>query len=411
MVIITLINVVGLLYAYSSVKKEIGDNRAFLFYAGWLLCLTGLLGITITGDAFNIYVFLEVSSLSSYMLVAMANKPRSLTAAFNYLILGTIGASFILIGIGLLYVMTGTLSLVDIYTSLDGMRTSNTVHTAFVFILVGTLLKAAIFPFHFWQPNAHAYAPTTVSFILSGTATKVSFYVFLRFAFDVFGQDYVFEQLRIQNLLILFAIAAMIISASVAISQVNLKRLLAWSSIGQLGYIMLGICLLTEQSLTAAFVHMFNHAIVKTALFMAAGCFIYRLGNAEIANLRGIGKRMPYTMMAFILSGFGLIGVPLTNGFISKWYLLSSALSVEAYGIVLAIIISSLLAVVFIWRIVEILYFGEPNKQAREVEEAPISLLAPLWLMVLAIFYFGVNPQFPTDIGVQIAKFLLRTAS
>lgn len=407
LVIVSGISSISLLFAYTSIEQEISEHRIFLFYTGWLLCLTGLLGICITGDAFNVFVFLEISSLSSYMLISMANTPRALTASFNYLILGTIGGSFILIGIGLLYVMTGTLNMIDINTSLAGVNHSNTVHTAFAFILIGALIKAAIFPLHFWQPNAYTYAPTAVSVFLAGTTTKVSFYLIVRFAFTVFGVEYSFGQMNLDSILMVMAISAMLIGPGVAIFQTNLKRILAWSSIGQLGYIVLGICMLNLQGLSASMLYLFNHALIKASLFMAVGCLIYRIGIATTENIKGIGKRMPYSMMAFVFGGLSLIGVPLTNGFISKWYLITAALEQQAIFVVIAIIISSLLAIVYIWRIVELMYFGELSEQNKDIKEAPLTLLLPVWFLIFANFYFGINPEFPISIAEQVAVSLM----
>lgn len=405
--IICAISSVSLLFAYKSISKELPESRIFLFYAGWLLCLTGLLGITITGDAFNVFVFMEISSISSYLLISIANKPRALTATFNYLILGTIAGSFILIGIGLLYVMTGTLDMIGIHAGLEAVKSSNTIHTAFAFILIGTLLKAAIFPLHYWQPNAYAYAPTAVSMFLAGIGTKVSLYVLLRFIFTVFGNEYSFKMMSLDNILLPMAIAAMLIGSGVAIFQTNIKRMLAWSSIAQLGYIVLGIALLDTQGLTASMLHFFNHALIKTSLFMAVGCIVYRIGIANIDNIKGISKRMPYSSLAFIFGGLSLIGIPLSNGFISKWYLLVAAMQQQAIFAVIAIVFSSLLAIVYIWRIVELMYFGKLSTNHQTLKEAPPTLLLPTWLLLFASFYFGINPQFPLEITQNIAHTLL----
>lgn len=407
LLIVSAISSISLLFAYQSVQKEIDEHRIFLFYAGWLLCLTGLLGITITGDVFNVFVFLEISSLSSYLLISMANRPRALTAAFNYLILGTIAGSFILIGIGLLYAMTGTLDMIGIHDALVGIKHSNTIHTAFIFIFIGALLKAAIFPLHFWQPNAYTYAPTAVSVFFAGTATKVSLYILLRFIFTVFGVEYVSETLHIETILLPIAVMAMLVGSCVAIFQTNLKRMLAWSSIGQLGYIILGIGLFSSGGLNASLLHLFNHALIKASLFMAVGCMIYRVGIASIDNISGIGKRMPYSMMAFILGGISLIGIPLTNGFTSKWYLILAALEQQAYLLVTAIILSSLLAVIYIWRVVESMYFSELSEQKQKLKEAPLTLQLPMWLLIFSNFYFGINPEFPSKITKYIATTLL----
>ncbi|MBT3605594.1 MAG: monovalent cation/H+ antiporter subunit D family protein, partial [Candidatus Latescibacteria bacterium] len=195
LLLVTVIGAVVLFYAPPSVANEISNDRHYLFYAAYLLCLTGLLGITITGDAFNVFVFLEISSLSSYTLIALGRDRRALVASYQYLILGAIGATFIVIGIGLMYMMTGTLNMADLADRLRAMFETRTAVVAFAFLTVGMLIKLALFPLHVWLPNAYCYAPSVVTAFLAATATKVSIYIFLRFTFTVWGADFVFEKL------------------------------------------------------------------------------------------------------------------------------------------------------------------------------------------------------------------------
>ncbi len=192
LLIVAAIGAVVLPYARVSVAHELPEDQQTTFYTALLLCLTGLLGVTITGDAFNLFVFLEISSLSSYVLIALGRDRRALTAAFQYLVLGTIGATFIVIGVGLLYMVTGTLNMLDLAARLPPMAESRTVLAAFAFLTVGAGLKLALFPLHFWLPNAYAYAPSVVTAFLAATATKVSIYILLRFFFTVFGTAYSF---------------------------------------------------------------------------------------------------------------------------------------------------------------------------------------------------------------------------
>ena len=180
-------------FAYKSVAKEIPEDRHYLFYSGFLLMLTGLLGMAITGDAFNVFVFIEISSLSSYAMIAMGRDRRALSAAFTYLVMGTVGATFFLIGVGLIYAVTGTLNMADLAERLPPIHESRTVLAAFAFISVGILLKLALFPLHLWLPNAYTYAPSVVTAFLAATATKVALYLLLRFAYTVFGADFVFN--------------------------------------------------------------------------------------------------------------------------------------------------------------------------------------------------------------------------
>ena len=313
-------------YAPQSAALELPQDRHHLFCAAFLLCLTGLLGITITGDAFNVYVFLEISSLASYAIISVSRDPRALKAAYNYLIMGTIGATFILIAIGLMYMMTGTLNMADLAQRLKDVQDTRTILMACAFFSVGIMLKIALFPLHAWLPNAYSYAPSLVTAFIAATSTKVSLYVFLRFVFTIFGVDYAFTSLHLNAILIPLALIGILVASTVAIYQTDLKRLLAYSSVAQIGYIVLGISMGTVTGLTAGLAHMFNHALMKGALFLSVGCIVLRLNSSVLQDMAGLGKRMPITSFAFVLGGLGLIGVPLTAGFISKWYLLLGTL-------------------------------------------------------------------------------------
>ena len=261
---------VVLLYCSSSVSKEIRAGREHMFYCMFILCLTGLLGIAITGDAFNIFVFLEISSLSSYALIAMGGQRKALTASFQYLIMGTIGATFFLIGVGLLYMVTGTLNLADLQTRIPQIQDSRPLLAAFAFITVGLALKAALFPLHLWLPNAYAYAPSGVSAFMAATATKVSLYVLLRFTFTLFGAEFAFGELPLHWVLLVPAVIAMFAGSFSAIFQRDIKRMLAYSSVAQIGYITLAIALASQAGVQAAMLHMFNHGLMKAALFCSA---------------------------------------------------------------------------------------------------------------------------------------------
>ena len=211
---------------------------------------------------------------------------------------------------------------------------------AFAFLTVGTGLKLALFPLHFWLPNAYAYAPSVVTGFLAATATKVSVYVLLRFFFTVFGIGYSFELLAIGKLLIPLAAIAILVCSTVAIFQNDVKRMLAYSSIAQIGYMIMGIGFATTTGLTAGILHLFNHAMMKGGLFLALGCVFLRVGSVRLEALHGLGKRMPLTMFSFVIGGLSLVGVPLTVGFISKWYLVQAALERDSFqGWILAAVV------------------------------------------------------------------------
>ncbi|MEM8987569.1 MAG: monovalent cation/H+ antiporter subunit D family protein, partial [Pseudomonadota bacterium] len=271
-------------YARRSVEAEIDPAQTSLFYCALLICFTGLLGVTITGDAFNVFVFLEISSLSTYALVALGAKRdrRALSSAFNYLIMGTIGATFFVIGIGLLYMATGTLNMNDMHDKLAGLD-NRMVRAGFAFIVVGIGLKLAMFPLHLWLPNAYTFAPSAVTAFLAATATKMAVYVLIRFLYTVFGLDlnFEFESLTLTAILLPLGIIGMTAASLVAVFQDCVKRMLAYSSVAQIGYMLLGIALATEAGVAAALVHVFNHALMKAALFMAVGCIVLRLGSTR----------------------------------------------------------------------------------------------------------------------------------
>ena len=394
-------------YARASAEREIEKDRHNLFYCMLLLCLAGLLGMTITGDAFNVFVFLEISSLAIYTLVALGRDRKALMSAFQYLVMGTIGATFFLIGVGLLYTMTGTLNMADLATRLQPIATSRPVLAAFAFIVVGLALKLALFPLHLWLPNAYAFAPSAVSAFLAATATKVAIYVLLRFTLTVFGADFAFGEEPLGLILFVPALIAMFAGSIVAVFQENAKRLLAYSSVAQIGYIVLALSLASPGGVAAGIVHIFNHALMKGALFLAMGCVFYRLGSVRLERMAGLGSEMPLTMAAIVIGGLSLIGVPLTAGFISKWLLLDAAFGLGLWWLALLIVASSLIAIVYVWRLIETAYFRPRPENRERVAEAPLSLLVPTWLLALANIYFGIDTRLTVDVASRAAVQLL----
>ncbi|MBN35511.1 MAG: cation:proton antiporter [Rhodospirillaceae bacterium] len=377
---------------------EVTQRAQRLFYTVALLALTGMLGIVITGDTFNLYVFLEISSLSSYALVAMGTHRRASKAAFNYLILGTIGATFILIGIGLIYMMTGTLNMADLAIRLRNAHDTAPVQAALAFIVVGAGIKAAMFPAHIWMPNAYTYAPSVVSAFFGATATKVGAYILIRFIFNVFGYDFAFERLQIGWFLVPLGLAGAFIGSLVAIWQDDLKRMLAYSSVAQVGYIIAALGFGNHDGLVAAIVHVFNHGLMKGALFMVMACVILRLGSSDISVFRGLGRRMPVTMGCFVVAGLSMIGVPFTVGFISKWYLILGALDADMWPVAVLIVMSSLLSIFYIWRVVEVAYFAAPPDYLK-VKEAPVMLLLPTVALTVLCIAFGVATKFTVGVA------------
>lgn len=396
----------AVLWGRVSVNRHLGARQG-PFYGLFLLAFAGLMGVTMTGDAFNVFVFLEISSLSTYALIAQGTDRRALVASFRYLIMGTIGATFFLIGVGFLYIMTGTLNMADLAARLPEVHDTSTVQAALAFIVVGLGLKLALLPLHMWLPNAYTYAPNFVTVFIAGTATKVALYVMLRFVFTVFGAEFAFDALPLAGVLMALAVAGMLVASWIAIFQINLKRLLAYSSIAQVGYMVLGASLATIAGLTATVLHLFNHALIKTALFMAAGAIIHRTGSMHIEALRGLGKSMPWTFVAFVLAGLSIIGVPTTAGFISKWYLILAAMDAGHWWLVAVIVISSLMATAYIWKVVETAWFRERTAPGPAPGEAPLALLIPTWVLVALNFWFGLDTRLSVSAATAAAEALI----
>lgn len=399
----------ALLAGRRSADADINTERQPFFYAAWLLALAGLCGIPVAADAFNIFVFMEISSLASYIIIAGGSSRRALPAVFKYLIMGTIGATFYLIGVGLIYMMTGTLNLADMELRLHDVADHKPILVAAGFITVGLALKAAVFPLHIWLPNAYTYAPNVVTVFLAACSTKVSLYLLLRFDFLVFQPHLLDHDIQFSGFLMPLAVLAILIASGVAIFEKNIKRLLAFSSLAQIGYILLGASFVTAAGLTASTVHFFNHALAKGALFLAVACMATQTSNLQLSNLGGIAKRMPWTAGAFVIAGFSLIGIPGTAGFISKWYLITAALEQGGLGIALVaiLVISSLMAVIYIWRVVETIYFAQPVSANNDITEAPLMMLFVAWVAALANLYFGVQPELPVTLASSAAEILL----
>jgi multicomponent Na+:H+ antiporter subunit D len=409
LLLVSLVAVAVAIYSHRSIAADVDARRAPLLYACLCLTLAGLLGLTVTADIFNAFVFLEISSLSTYTMIAMGRRRRALLASFRYLIVGTVGAVFVLIGIGLAYAVTGTLNMADLAHRLSGLHGNRALHAAVVFVFVGLLVKMAVVPLHAWLPGAYAEAPSAVGTFLAATSTKVAIYVAGRFAFTVFGTALVFRVLPLDRIGLLLASIAMLVGSAAACFQCDLKYVLAWSSVAQIGYIVAGISLSTTAGVSAAYLHMINHAVIKAALFAAAGLLLLHLGSVRLTALAGLGRRMPWTFAAIVVGGLGLIGVPPTAGFVSKWALVTALVSKGQWPVLVVMLASSVLALVYVGRIVEVAWFRDPPAGTDPVRP-PVSMVAVIWFLVALSVYFGVDATLPAGLADRAATSLLGAA-
>ncbi len=407
LLIVSFIYLISIIYARTSIRAEVHEKNQSWLYAAWILCFTGLSGITLSGDVFNVFVFLEVSSLSTYILISFGQDRRCLTAALRYLVMGTIAATFYLIGVGFLYSLTGTLNMNDLSTLLPDLASQNTVAVAFGFIIVGLAIKMALFPLHAWLPNAYTYAPNAITAFLAGTATKAAVYVLMRLAFAIFPDQYFSDFTSTHEIILILGIIGAVAASAVAIFQSDLKRLFAWSSIGQIGYIAVGLGLASTAGVAASFLHLFNHALMKTAIFMAIGGLFFVTRSTNVSALENAGRRMPWTMAAILIGGLSLIGVPFTTGFISKWYLVSATFEQNHWWLAGLILLGSLVTAAYVWKIVEIAYFRKDPSAPVVRREAPLTLLIPIWMLVAANIYFGIDARFTGVAATQAARAIL----
>lgn len=403
LLIISSISVLVAGFALDSVEREIDAERQVYLYVAFLLCLGALLGIVSSADIFNIFVLLEISALATYVLIAMGAGRAALWASFQYLIVGTVGATFFLIGVGLLYAMTGTLNLADLSSRLESLHESPTVITAFCFISMGILLKIAIFPIHIWLVHSYTHAPSVVSAFLAATATKTAIYLLIRLYFSVFGMEFLTKTLPVGPILITIGLMGVFLGSARALSAQHLKTVFAYSSVSQVGFLLIGIGLLNQTGLTATIIHLFNHAIMKALVFLALGAVLFRLGGVNLKDINGLGRQMPWTMAALVIAGLSLIGFPMTAGFISKWYLIVAAIEKDYWILVLAILLGSLLTALYVWRLVEAAYFRAPQKQVTEV---PLLMLLPILLLAGFNIYFGLETTLTVGTAESAARLL-----
>jgi multicomponent Na+:H+ antiporter subunit D len=409
--VLLLVAVMGLLaavFAWPPVAAEIAPEKRPMFFAMFTLCLLGLCGVVITGDAFNLFVFLEIASLSAYTLVALGAEKdrRALPAAFNYLIMGTIGATFYVIGIGFLYAATGTLNMADLAARLPALTAQRSVQAGFAFILVGLGLKAAMWPLHLWLPNAYTRAPAVVTVLLAAAATKVALYALIRFMFAVFQPDTPLIIAGFNHILMPLGVIALLVCSVQAAFQTDMRRMLAYSGVAQMGYVLLGLSLATLSGVSAALLQLVAHGFIIGALFMAVAAIMLVYGGTSVRDFAGLGRAAPWTVAGFAVSALSLIGLPLTLGFQAKLQLGFALFERGQYGAIAALVAATLLALVYIGRLLVMMFFEPPRSPRTTRKEAPLLMLVPIWLTALLNLFFGMAGNLPITLARQAAAAL-----
>jgi len=351
---LVIVNMVAFLVAIYSTEYVKRYTDAWKFFSLFMLMVAGMNGVLLSGDIFNLYVFLEVAAISAYSLVAFGGEARELEASFKYAVMGAVGSSFIVLGIAFVYGYTSTLNMADIALSIIGQKTNNIALFASVLFLMGFGLKSAIVPFHAWLPDAHSTAPSPVSAMLSGVLIKVlGVYAILRIFFNVFGMSP-----RLSAIFVTLAAISMVAASILAFGQTDIKRLLAYSTISQIGYIMLGFGVGTPLAIMGALFHLFNHSIFKSLLFLNAGAIETVTGTKDLRNMPGILKKSPVTGYTNLIGSLSICGVPPLGGFWSKIIIIFACIQAGRPALAFIATAVSILTIGYYFKAVTPILFG-----------------------------------------------------
>jgi len=410
LVIVSVISLLVAVYSYRSIEQEL-PGKAVYFYTVYLLQVTGFLGILITGDLFNLYVFLEIASLAGYALIAVGEDGAPV-ACFRYIVMGTIGACFYLLGVGYIYISTGSLNMADVHLLMQGLYDSKVIAAAIAFILTGLAIKMALFPLHIWLPDAYTKAPSATSALIAPLMTKISIYVMIRILFSVFGISLFVELFPLNKIMVWAGFAAICGGAVMALAQTDFKRMLCYILVAEVGYMVGGLGLANAVAIRGAILHILNDAVMTAGLFTVAGIIMHKIKSRRLADFEGLFRRMPFTMSAFVVCALSMIGVPPTCGFFSKWYLIQGAMLAGEWPFVAALLGSSLINVILFFRIIEVGYVFQSSMPAHthsreridKIDEAPLSMLIPTVGIAAAIILIGFYNQ---AIVKQIIDFAL----
>lgn len=382
--ITNLIALMCILYSFDYMKKY---NAREKYYTLLLLMVAGMNGVVLTGDIFNLYVFLEIAAVASYALVGFGTMRKEMEATFKYMVLSSIGSAFILLGIALVYGHTLNLNMVYIAKILSGMKTPVGVYLALGLFVIGFSIKAALMPFHAWLPDAHPSAPAPISAMLSGVLIKtVGIYALIRICYVVLGMN----TGTIPEMLRILGVISMILGVVLMLWQWDFKRLLAYSSIEQMGFIALGFGLATPLGIVGGLFHLLNHSVFKSLLFLNSGSVYYRTGTRDLREMGGIYKKMPVTGTTSMIASLSISGVPPFNGFWSKLIIIMACIQAEKYicaGI--AVLVAGLTLAAFL-KVQRYLFFGEASEKLKGIKEVPGFMCFSMICLAVLCIGFGL---------------------
>ena len=387
LVIVNLIGFAATLFSVSYIEKLYTSKLRY--HSLFLLMIAGMNGMVLTGDLFNLFVFMEIATIASYALVGFGCQSRELEASFKYLVMGTVGSCFVLLAIALLYGKTGSLNLADIARSIAPMSSDSLVLFSFVLLLVGFFIKAAIVPFHSWLPDAHPSAPAPISAMLSGVVIKaVGVYAITRLTYNVFG----FNDL-IMYILIGGGVLSMMIGVVMALIQWDFKRLLAYHSISQIGYVMLGIGLGTPLGIVGGLFHLLNHSVFKALLFLDSGSVEYETGTRDLNRMGLLAKKMPVTHFSTLVASLSISGIPPFNGFWSKLIIILACVQAGRPGFALWAVLGSILTLSSFSKVMRYGFYGKGERfdeeQWRGFREVPAMMRIPMVLLSILCIVGG----------------------
>jgi len=396
--LITVIAAIVIAATGNSVDQEMTKGK-MPYYMVVLLHISGLLGIILTHDFFNLFVFLEVASLTGYALIASGDGFRGNVASFRYLLIGTVGASFYLLGVGYLYAVTGTLNMSDMALRLAPVMESRTVFLGLVLILLGLAIKMGLFPFHGWLPDAYTYASDSAAALIAPIMTKVAIYSLIRIFFLVLGDSFI-KAFSLSDILMWLGAVAVVAGSLMAFLQKDFKRMLAYSSISHIGLIVLALGLDQQLAFVGAILHIINHAVMKAALFLIAAAAYYQHKIHNIFDFSKMRGQMPYTGAAFVLAALSMIGIPPLCGFFSKWYILIGALQAGQPLMAFVIVASSLLTALYFFKVMEHGFFQKQKEEA-PISEAPLPFVISTGCLALSLFILGIFAPKIVSWGMQ----------